>query len=88
MAAVNVQASKGEVRAVVIAKKTGVKKEVNRGAWTDEEDQKLAETIKIYGPKKWKTIAAKAGLAPTFQEFSTLNTHIYIYTHTAKSSQQ
>lgn len=36
-------------------------KEVNRGAWTVEEDEKLAEAIEIHGPKKWTVIAAKAG---------------------------
>ncbi|KAK3030931.1 hypothetical protein RJ639_036669 [Escallonia herrerae] len=39
-----------------------IKKEVNRGAWTVEEDRKLAEAIETHGAKKWKTIAAKAGL--------------------------
>lgn len=39
-----------------------IKKEVNRGAWTDEEDQKLAQAIEIHGAKKWKTVAAKAGV--------------------------
>ncbi|KAK1416920.1 hypothetical protein QVD17_26039 [Tagetes erecta] len=37
-------------------------KEVNRGAWTVEEDEKLAEAIEIHGPKKWTVIAAQAGL--------------------------
>ncbi|GFY97199.1 myb domain protein 3 [Actinidia rufa] len=37
-------------------------KEFNRGAWTAEEDRKLAEVIEINGPRRWKTIAAKAGL--------------------------
>ncbi|KAJ9537366.1 hypothetical protein OSB04_030099 [Centaurea solstitialis] len=36
------------------------KKEINRGAWTAEEDEKLAETIQIHGPRKWTAIAAKA----------------------------
>ncbi|KAH1067503.1 hypothetical protein J1N35_032490 [Gossypium stocksii] len=36
------------------------KKGVNRGAWTDEEDQKLAQVVEIYGPKRWQAIAAKA----------------------------
>ncbi|KVH92921.1 Homeodomain-like protein [Cynara cardunculus var. scolymus] len=36
------------------------KKEINRGAWTAEEDEKLAEAIQIHGPKKWTAIAAKA----------------------------
>lgn len=38
---------------------------VNKGAWTAEEDQKLAEVIAIHGAKRWKIIAgfaAKAGL--------------------------
>ncbi|XP_040997268.1 transcription factor MYB3-like [Juglans microcarpa x Juglans regia] len=34
----------------------------NRGAWTAEEDQKLARVIEIQGPKRWKIVAAKAGL--------------------------
>ncbi|KAF2300976.1 hypothetical protein GH714_018806 [Hevea brasiliensis] len=38
------------------------KKEVNKGAWTPEEDKKLAEIIAIHGARRWKTIAAKAGL--------------------------
>lgn len=37
------------------------KREVNKGAWTAEEDQKLAEVIAIQGAKKWKSIATKAG---------------------------
>nr|QCH41114.1 MYB transcription factor 2 [Dimocarpus longan] len=40
-----------------------MKREVNKGAWTAEEDRKLAEVIAIHGPKKWKTIAVKAGLS-------------------------
>ncbi|KAJ0075511.1 hypothetical protein Patl1_33644 [Pistacia atlantica] len=36
------------------------KKEVNKGAWTAEEDRKLAEVIAAHGPKRWKTIAIKA----------------------------
>ncbi|CAK9185123.1 unnamed protein product [Ilex paraguariensis] len=39
-----------------------IKKDINRGAWTAEEDRKLAESIEIHGAKKWKTIAVKAGL--------------------------
>jgi hypothetical protein len=37
------------------------KKEANRGAWTAEEDQKLAQVIEIHGPKRWRSVAAKAG---------------------------
>ncbi|GMN36890.1 hypothetical protein TIFTF001_006377 [Ficus carica] len=37
------------------------KNEVNKGAWTREEDQKLAEVIAVHGAKKWKTIATIAG---------------------------
>ncbi|KAJ1386482.1 SANT/Myb domain [Sesbania bispinosa] len=38
------------------------KKPMNRGAWTPEEDQKLAKCIEIHGPKRWKTVAVKSGL--------------------------
>lgn len=38
------------------------KRETNRGAWTAEEDQKLAQVIEIHGPKRWKSLALKAGL--------------------------
>ncbi|XVF52583.1 hypothetical protein PTKIN_Ptkin05aG0030000 [Pterospermum kingtungense] len=38
------------------------KRVLNRGAWTAEEDRKLAEHIEIHGAKRWKTIAIKAGL--------------------------
>ncbi|XVF86894.1 hypothetical protein PTKIN_Ptkin18bG0077400 [Pterospermum kingtungense] len=39
------------------------KREVlNKGAWTEEEDRKLAEVISVHGAKRWKTIAIKAGL--------------------------
>lgn len=38
------------------------KKEViNKGAWTAEEDRKLAEAIEVHGAKRWKIIAIKAG---------------------------
>ncbi|XP_052202484.1 transcription factor MYB114-like [Diospyros lotus] len=33
-----------------------------KGAWTAEEDRKLAECIEVHGAKKWKTIAIKSGL--------------------------
>ncbi|XP_038979729.1 transcription factor MYB4-like [Phoenix dactylifera] len=36
--------------------------EVNKGAWTAEEDQKLVEYVRAHGDKKWRTLAAKAGL--------------------------
>ncbi|KAG6770469.1 hypothetical protein POTOM_026152 [Populus tomentosa] len=39
------------------------KKEANRGAWTADEDQKLAQVIEIHGPKRWRSVAAKAGLS-------------------------
>ncbi|XP_022715269.1 transcription factor MYB114-like [Durio zibethinus] len=38
------------------------KREVNKGAWTAEEDRKLAEVIAVHGAKRWKTVAIKAGL--------------------------
>lgn len=56
------ESTKEEERPAAISRKQNAKKEANRGAWTDEEDRKLAEAIEIYGPKRWKTIAAKAGL--------------------------
>ncbi|XP_042499444.1 transcription factor MYB114-like [Macadamia integrifolia] len=37
-------------------------KEAKRGAWAAEEDQRLAQVVEIHGPKKWQSIAAKAGL--------------------------
>ncbi|OWM79904.1 transcription factor MYB114-like [Punica granatum] len=38
------------------------KKRINKGAWTVEEDQKLAEAIAVNGARRWKKIAAIAGL--------------------------
>ncbi|KAK7330789.1 hypothetical protein VNO77_24989 [Canavalia gladiata] len=35
---------------------------MNRGAWTPDEDRKLAQCIQIHGPKRWKTVAVKSGL--------------------------
>ncbi|KHN09838.1 Anthocyanin regulatory C1 protein [Glycine soja] len=35
---------------------------MNRGAWTPEEDRKLAQCIEIHGAKRWKTVAIKSGL--------------------------
>lgn len=37
------------------------KKEANRGAWTAEEDHKLAQVIAVQGAKRWKYVAMKAG---------------------------
>jgi hypothetical protein len=37
------------------------KETMNRGAWTQEEDQKLAQCIQIHGAKKWKTVANNSG---------------------------
>ncbi|KAK4797190.1 hypothetical protein SAY86_029516 [Trapa natans] len=39
------------------------KREVNRGAWTTQEDRKLAQVIEVHGPRRWKAVAAKAGLS-------------------------
>ncbi|KAL7140371.1 hypothetical protein ABFS83_09G116400 [Erythranthe nasuta] len=36
--------------------------ELNRGAWTPEENRKLAEAVTIHGAKEWPTIVSKAGL--------------------------
>nr|QIG55725.1 MYB transcription factor [Paeonia suffruticosa] len=38
------------------------KKEVNRGAWSFQEDEILANYIKIHGPGKWGNLPKKAGL--------------------------
>ncbi|KAJ4951912.1 hypothetical protein NE237_028744 [Protea cynaroides] len=38
------------------------KRNANKGAWTAEEDQKLAQYIEVHGAKKWKLVAIKAGL--------------------------
>ncbi|KAK9668002.1 hypothetical protein RND81_13G028000 [Saponaria officinalis] len=35
---------------------------VNKGAWTTEEDMKLADYVQQHGAKKWKTVSLKAGL--------------------------
>ncbi|KAL3824490.1 hypothetical protein ACJIZ3_020519 [Penstemon smallii] len=42
--------------------KEKAKKDLNRGAWTAEEDRKLAEAINTHGSKQWTIIAKKAGL--------------------------
>ncbi|CAA6667075.1 unnamed protein product [Spirodela intermedia] len=38
------------------------KMKVNKGAWTEEEDQKLIEYVRTHGNRKWRTLPAKAGL--------------------------
>ncbi|XP_054809296.1 transcription factor MYB3-like [Prosopis cineraria] len=38
------------------------RKFINRGAWTPEEDRKLAQCIEVHGAKRWKSIAIKSGL--------------------------
>ncbi|XP_030471528.1 transcription factor MYB23-like [Syzygium oleosum] len=43
--------------------KSSAAKEYSKGAWTPEEDRKLAEVIAVHGAKRWKTIAATAGLS-------------------------
>lgn len=54
---------KREVKPMEAMNNVSSKKElVNKGAWTAEEDQKLAEVIEIHGAKRWKIIAAKAGI--------------------------
>ncbi|KAK9102933.1 hypothetical protein Sjap_020187 [Stephania japonica] len=34
----------------------------NKGAWTAEEDEKLADFVRTHGAKKWKSIPVQAGL--------------------------
>ncbi|XP_028785732.1 transcription factor MYB114-like [Neltuma alba] len=41
---------------------SSIGKFINRGAWTPEEDRKLAQCIELHGAKRWKTIALKSGL--------------------------
>lgn len=36
-----------------------------RGAWSAEEDRKLVEYVTAHGDKKWRTLAAKAGMFPS-----------------------
>ncbi|KAK3005432.1 hypothetical protein RJ639_017110 [Escallonia herrerae] len=43
-------------------KEKSAKRVFNRGAWTAEEDRKLAEYIEIHGAKKWRAVATKSGL--------------------------
>ncbi|KAJ6389222.1 hypothetical protein OIU77_027542 [Salix suchowensis] len=38
------------------------KKVMSRGAWTTEEDSKLARCVEVHGAKRWKTVALKSGL--------------------------
>ncbi|TKY55469.1 Transcription factor WER [Spatholobus suberectus] len=38
------------------------KRAMNRGAWTPEEDRKLAQCIETHGAKRWKAVAVKSGL--------------------------
>ena len=42
---------------------------MNKGAWTPEEDRKLAEYIEVHGPKRWKTVANKSGMLCFFFSF-------------------
>ncbi|XP_028752188.1 transcription factor MYB114-like [Neltuma alba] len=35
---------------------------MSKAPWTPEEDRKLAEVTAVYGAKRWKSIAVKAGL--------------------------
>lgn len=48
----------------------GRKKEPCREAWTAEEDKKLVQIVHLHGPKRWKFIAARAGI------------YMYLHIHT------
>ncbi|KAL9350461.1 hypothetical protein Peur_057716 [Populus x canadensis] len=37
------------------------KKVMSKGAWTAEEDNKLAHCVEVHGAKRWKTVALKSG---------------------------
>ncbi|KAF5729830.1 MYB2 splice variant GGL1-3 [Tripterygium wilfordii] len=41
-----------------------------KGAWTAEEDHKLAHCIEIHGAKRWKAIALKSGADETMSRNS------------------
>jgi myb proto-oncogene protein len=56
------------------------KVEINKGAWTAEEDQKLSQYIEIHGARRWKTIALAAGSLPcTYLKIKPIYIYIYIY---------
>ncbi|XP_050251088.1 transcription factor MYB8-like [Quercus robur] len=38
------------------------KEEMNKGAWTAQEDKILTDYVAIHGERKWSTVAKKAGL--------------------------
>ena len=61
MASIADRSIKREVKAMEAINSVSTKKEFNKGAWTAEEDRKLAEVIAIHGAKRWTTIATKAG---------------------------
>ncbi|KAL0312981.1 UNVERIFIED_CONTAM: Transcription factor [Sesamum radiatum] len=44
------------------ANAAGKRSDLNRGAWTADEDAKLAQYVEIHGPKRWKSVAVKSGL--------------------------
>jgi hypothetical protein len=46
------------------------KRVMNKGAWTTEEDRRLAQYIEIHGAKKWKTVAMKAGVLSSLSSSS------------------
>ncbi|XP_030971978.1 transcription factor MYB114-like [Quercus lobata] len=62
MASMADRSIKREVKAMEAINSVSTKKEFNKGAWTAEEDRKLAEVIAIHGAKRWTIIATKAGL--------------------------
>ncbi|KAK4434927.1 Transcription factor [Sesamum alatum] len=42
--------------------KAGKRSDQTKGAWTADEDAKLAQYVDIHGPKRWKSVAVKSGL--------------------------
>lgn len=40
------------------------KEELNRGAWTDQEDKILKDYIMFHGEGKWSTLPNQAGTYP------------------------
>ena len=44
------------------------KEEMNKGAWTAQEDKILTDYVAIHGERKWSNIAKKAGMRKTHHE--------------------
>lgn len=56
------------------------KQDINKGAWSKEEDQKLIDYITKHGEGKWRSLPQAAG---TYSETDT-----HTHTHTQKSKER